>query len=246
MLDDENGMQEYTKAIGYIYELINGGTLEVGSKLPTERAIAQSLGIGRNSTREALSILHGMGIIDRRQGSGNYISGNAGKSIGQIMLMMLALKRISRRDICEFRRSMEKTVCRSVIKNRINAEHEAALKACLDDIACAEAELAKSIEKDRTACLDRLAAADDAFHNELVNAADNALMAVVMDAVTQVYKEFIEHVIYNADESVRIGLTECHRHIYEGVVSADYELAEKAIDRHYDLVNGDRICTLNS
>ena len=224
MLDDENGMQEYTKAIGYIYELINDGTLEVGSRLPTERAIAQSLGIGRNSTREALSILHGMGIIERRQGSGNYISGDAGKSIGQIILMMLALKRITRRDICEFRRSMEKTVCRSVIKNRINAEHEAVLKACLD----------------------RLAAADDAFHNELVNAADNALMAVVMDAVTQVYKEFIEHVIYNADELVRTGLTECHRHIYEGVVSADYELAEKAIDRHYDLVNGDRICTLNS
>lgn len=239
MLDDENGMQEYTKAIGYIYELINGGTLEVGSKLPTERAIAQQLGIGRNSTREALSILHGMGIIERRQGSGNYISGNAGKSIGQIILMMLALKRISRRDICEFRRSMEKTVCRAAIKNRINAEHETALKSCLEELKAAEIELTECINGDNKACLDRLAAADDAFHNELVNAADNSLMAVVMDAVTQVYKEFIEHVIYNADESVRAELMECHRHIYEGVVSSDYELAEKAIDRHYDLVNGD-------
>lgn len=239
MLDDENGMQEYTKAIGYIYELINGGTLEVGSKLPTERAIAQQLGIGRNSTREALSILHGMGIIERRQGSGNYISGNAGKSIGQIILMMLALKRISRRDICEFRRSMEKTVCRAAIKNRINAEHETALKSRLEELKAAETELTECINGDNTACLDRLAAADDAFHNELVNAADNSLMAVVMDAVTQVYKEFIEHVIYNADESVRAELMECHRHIYEGVVSSDYELAEKAIDRHYDLVNGD-------
>lgn len=239
MLDDENGMQEYTKAIGYIYELINGGTLEVGSKLPTERAIAQQLGIGRNSIREALSILHGMGIIERRQGSGNYISGNAGKSIGQIILMMLALKRISRRDICEFRRSMEKTVCRAAIKNRINAEHETALKSCLEELKAAETELTECINSDNKTCLDRLAAADDAFHNELVNAADNSLMAVVMDAVTQVYKEFIEHVIYNADESVRAELMECHRHIYEGVVSSDYELAEKAIDRHYDLVNGD-------
>lgn len=239
MLDEENGLQEYTKAIGYIYELVNDGTLEVGSKLPTERAIAQQLGIGRNSTREALSILHGMGIIERRQGSGNYISSDAGKSIGQIILMMLALKRIDREDICEFRRCMEKTMCRAAIKKGINAEHEALLKACLDDLACAEAELAKCIEKDMTACLDRLATADDAFHNELVNATENSLMAVVMDAVTQVYKEFIEHVIYNAGESVRAELMECHRHIYEGVVSADYELAEKAIDRHYDLVNAE-------
>ena len=152
MWDDENGLQEYTKAIGYIYELVNDGTLEVGSKLPTERAIAQQLGIGRNSTREALSILHGMGIIERRQGSGNYISSDAGKSIGQIILMMLALKRIDREDICEFRRCMEKTMCRAAIKKGINAEHEALLKACLDDLACAEAELAKCIGKDRTAC----------------------------------------------------------------------------------------------
>ena len=71
MLEDENSSQEYAKAVAYIYELINNGTLEVGSRLPTERSISVQLGIGRNSTREALSILHGMGIIERKQGSGN-------------------------------------------------------------------------------------------------------------------------------------------------------------------------------
>lgn len=44
MLEDENSSQEYAKAVAYIYELINNGTLEVGSRLPTERSIQCSLG----------------------------------------------------------------------------------------------------------------------------------------------------------------------------------------------------------
>lgn len=239
MLDDENGLQEYTKAIQYIYQLINAGELEVGSRLPTERSIATQLGIGRNSTREALSILHGMGIIERKQGSGNYVSGDAGKSIGQIILMMLALKRMDYEDICEFRRSMEKTVCNALIKKKIAEKHRLALKECVEELESAQAQLAVCNESDRAGCLARLAAADDGFHNALIKAADNRLMAVVMDAVTQVYKEFIEHVIYNSEDKVRDELMECHRNIYEAVVSCDYETAEKAIDKHYDMVGRD-------
>ena len=108
--------QEYEKAIQYIYELMKSGELTIGSRLPTERALAETLGIGRNSTREALSIMHGMGLIERRQGSGNYISENVGQSIKQIILMMIALKTITKREVCEFRRMMEKSVCNAVIR----------------------------------------------------------------------------------------------------------------------------------
>lgn len=73
-MEKQHVTSEYEKAIQYIYSLMQDGTLQNGSKLPTERTIAETLGIGRNSTREALSILHGMGMIERVQGSGNYIS----------------------------------------------------------------------------------------------------------------------------------------------------------------------------
>lgn len=241
MLDNEYSQQEYSKAIGYIYELMENGTLGIGSRLPTERAIAQTLGIGRNSIREALSILHGMGIIERKQGSGNYICGDAGKSIGQIILMMLALKRVSREDICEFRRGMEKTVCSAVIKKGIAGEHSLALKACLERLESAQLELSKCDDAERAVCLSKLAAADDDFHNVLIKAADNSLMSVVMDAVTQVYKEFIEHVIYNAGENVRDELMDCHRGIYEGIISGDYKMAQAAIDRHYDVASREKL-----
>lgn len=239
MLDNEYSTQEYSKAIEYIYELISDGTLKAGSRLPTERSIAQTLGIGRNSIREALSILHGMGIIDRKQGSGNYISGDAGKSIGQIILMMLALKRISNDDICEFRRAMEKNVCSMIIKKGIDEKHAAALKWHLEKLENIQTELSNCTDKE-TDSLAGLASADDGFHNELVKAADNSLMAVIMDAVTQVYKKSIEHVIYNADDMIRDRLMECHRNIYKAIILRDYDMAEMAIDSHYDIVGIDK------
>ena len=41
---------EYEKAIEYIFKMIQNEELKVGSKLPTERFIAETLNIGRNFT----------------------------------------------------------------------------------------------------------------------------------------------------------------------------------------------------
>ena len=236
MLNDGNSSQEYAKAIDYIYELINAGTLEVGSRLPTERNIAEQLGIGRNSTREALSILHGMGIIERKQGSGNYISGDAGKSIGQIISVATYLSVWQ----CEFRRILEKTVCGMIIRNGMSREHGKRLSGYLDELENLQCVLkndkSASDDHDKKDILEKIAIADDNFHNELIKAADNSLMTVIMDAVTTVYKEAIERVIYNSDERVRDKLIECHRGIYEGIISLDKGMTEAAIDIHYDVV----------
>ena len=61
-------------------------------------------------------------------------------------------------------------------------------------------------------------------------------MTVIMDAVTSVYKEAFEWLFYNSGESVRDKLIECHRGIYEGIISLDKSMIEAAIDMHYDVV----------
>ena len=52
----QTGCQEYQKVLSYFYDLVKDGTLTWGSKLPTERKIAEQLGIGRNSAREAICV----------------------------------------------------------------------------------------------------------------------------------------------------------------------------------------------
>ena len=81
---------------------------DLGSKLPTERKIAEQLGIGRNSAREAICVLHGMGVVERKQGSGNYVVENIGQSFGSMIQMLLLLNGVTKSEICEFRRAMEK------------------------------------------------------------------------------------------------------------------------------------------
>lgn len=52
---------------------ITAGRLPVGSRLPTEHALAESFRTSRHSVREALKRLQQMGLIGRRQGSGTVV-----------------------------------------------------------------------------------------------------------------------------------------------------------------------------
>ena len=50
-----------------------------GDLLPSELALAESLGVGRGSVREALKILDAFGIIEIIHGDGTYIATYANK-----------------------------------------------------------------------------------------------------------------------------------------------------------------------
>lgn len=52
---------------------INAGHLLDGERLPTERAMASDLGISVGTLRKSLAELEKVGLLERRQGSGNYV-----------------------------------------------------------------------------------------------------------------------------------------------------------------------------
>lgn len=60
-----------------IRQLILDGALEVGKPLPASRALALSLGVSRDTVEGAYSQLHAEGFIDRRVGSGSFVSERA-------------------------------------------------------------------------------------------------------------------------------------------------------------------------
>lgn len=57
-----------------IERLIESGDLEHGRRLPTERNLADALGISRPTVRNALAGLERLGMAYRRQGSGTYVN----------------------------------------------------------------------------------------------------------------------------------------------------------------------------
>lgn len=213
---------EYEKAINYIYGLMKDGTLREGSRLPAERTISEEVGIGRNSTREALSILQGMGLIESVRGSGNYVSRKAGQSIKQIIKMMLALGSVSEEDVCVFRREMERSVCSLLMRKSIPPAHKQEMEYLLHKMKHLRGK--------------RLADADKAFHDLLIQATENDLWIIIMEAVTEVYSELIDRAIRNSDENGQSRLRQFHEDIFSGLTEKDNDKMMRAIEDHYDMI----------
>ena len=62
------------EAILRIKEMIVSGQLGPGDRLPREADLAETLGLSRNSLREAVKALSLMNILDVRQGDGTYVT----------------------------------------------------------------------------------------------------------------------------------------------------------------------------
>lgn len=214
--------QEYEKALQYIYGMIRDGAVRPGDRLPTERAIADTLGISRNSTREALSVLLAMGMVERRQGSGNYVTDHFGPALKQMIYMMLAVKRTSQKEICDFRKYMEKATCAAVFARKKEKEWYRELEAILDRET---ASLEEEIERDRD------------FHYGLIAETKNSFWITMMDAVAEVYREWIDICLRRMDSRFREKLEQAHRGILEGLRNENLEQCHRAVDAHYALID---------
>lgn len=56
-----------------IMELIKKGVFRVGERLPSEKELAELMGVSRASVREALAALEAVGLVEARVGRGNFV-----------------------------------------------------------------------------------------------------------------------------------------------------------------------------
>lgn len=69
----EKNTLKYQKIVDSIYSDIKGRKLKDGDKLDSENEIGEKFRVSRQTVRHALAVLEEKGILDKRQGSGNYI-----------------------------------------------------------------------------------------------------------------------------------------------------------------------------
>jgi DNA-binding FadR family transcriptional regulator len=69
--------QRYEQIADHLVGEVAAGRLAPGERLPGERELAQRLGVGRASVREALAFLQLEGVIVTRPGSGSYVADDA-------------------------------------------------------------------------------------------------------------------------------------------------------------------------
>lgn len=73
MLDQSPIRQRYQQIADHLVDDIRAGRLLPGERLPAERELAQKLGVGRASVREALGFLQLHDLVETRRGAGSYV-----------------------------------------------------------------------------------------------------------------------------------------------------------------------------
>ena len=199
------------------------GKIQQGDKFPTERKLAEILCISRNSTREALRVMESMGVLERRQGSGNYMTGNVSDSLRRLIHMMLMINSVNKEEVSAFRRLMEKSICMSITE----LEEKERITLCNS--------LEQLLNK-QTNSMDEEVERDQKFHYMLLEKTNNRFLLTLMGAVTDNYKEWIEYSLRKASEQVKQQLNFAHHAIVECIRNRDITGCCGAIDRHYDLV----------
>jgi GntR family transcriptional regulator, transcriptional repressor for pyruvate dehydrogenase complex len=110
-----------------IREELRAGRLRPGQRLPAERELAKVLGVGRNTVREAMSMLEVSGLIERRPGTtgGAFIRASTGSAVADRISDGMMLGRYSTENIIEARLALETFIARQACKRGTDEEFDA-------------------------------------------------------------------------------------------------------------------------
>lgn len=212
----------YLKVVQYVKENINNGKFILKDKLPTEREMSVELKLSRNSVREALRTMENMGIIESRQGSGNYLVGKIGKNFTQSLSMMILLKEINYLDINQMRRAIELQSFYIAINN-MNESQLLKIKGIIDKLEDASGEEELKL--------------DNEFHNTIIGLSNNLLMQSIMQSISDICQDDIKYNLMNMTQKEKKQIKKCHKDIYNALINDDIKLGIKSIIKHYDLID---------
>src|SRR5215467_7825529 len=92
-------------------DLIITGTIQRGNALPPERVLAKQFGVSRATVREALRALQMWGLVEARQGGGNYVCVPSIERITTPLSTILQHNRQLQDELMDARLIFEPAVC---------------------------------------------------------------------------------------------------------------------------------------
>lgn len=93
--------------LNMITDNILSGRLKPGDKLPTEIELAENLGVGRNSVREAIKMLSSFGVIEVKMGAGTFIAKSMPGAILDPLMLSLAFEQGTSKELVDLRFMIE-------------------------------------------------------------------------------------------------------------------------------------------
>ena len=166
------------QALNQLEQLLESGEWPVGEKIPSEPVLMDTLGISRNTLREAIRSLVHAGYLETRQGIGTTVKSHSG-------LDRALRKRMRAGDLVE------------VLELRLALEREAAEKAAvrrtdeqLEEMRRLLALWQEAAEEGKASSFVRH---DSAFHQAVIRASGNSMFMEMYDSII----DSVHQSIYN-------------------------------------------------
>ena len=187
------------------------------SQLPTERELAEEIGVGRRAVRRALEVLEAEERIWRRQGAGTFIGAEPHHPERHLRELPESTNMI---EVMEVRLRLEPALAQL-----------AALRATPADVAWMRSLAAKVVAADD---LDGRELWDSALHRAIATVAGNTLFLALFDVVDRVRQdETWRHVREALRTEERVSLyTTQHDEVLDAIERRDPLVAEKAMRQH--------------
>lgn len=202
-------------------DLIRRGVFVPGHKLPPERDLAEALAVSRPTLRQSMRALQIMGVIKARQGSGSYLADSAGEIMRVPVEFALAFKTVAKTDLFETRCTLEVKLAAMAAERRTADDLEAMRRAL--------SEMEKAMGDADAWCH-----SEPQFHNCIVQAARNGVMATIIEMLSEMLTE-------SRKETVRMlsdyaSSYRSHENIYIEIEKQDSAAAAKMMMEHFALM----------
>ncbi|WP_255754961.1 FadR/GntR family transcriptional regulator [Massilia sp. erpn] len=204
------------------------GSLPPGSRLPSERVLAEQYEVSRNTVREAVQRLAARGLVRSRPGAGVYVTDQLRTGIASPWGQLVADHPALRDDILEFRRVLEGATA-----------YFAAMRADDEDVERIGVLMDQLEQARRDEDMAAEAAADAKLHEAIALASHNSMFLHLHASIIGMLRE---HITLNGtgmrrqDEKVSAQLLEQHRVVCDAIRARRPEEARTAMQSHIDYV----------
>ncbi len=206
-----------------IEQLILRGVLRPGERLPSERDLAEKMGVSRPSLRDAIADLADRGLLISRAGSGIFVAEVLGSAFSPALTQLFSTHEEAVSDYISFRRDME----------GLAAERAAVFGSETDlkliDTIFGKMELAH-LKRDPS----DEAQLDAEFHMAIIEASHNVIMLHMLRSMFDLLRQgvFYNRQIMFKNRVTRDQLLDQHRAINAGVQARDPVAARAAVAAH--------------
>jgi GntR family transcriptional repressor for pyruvate dehydrogenase complex len=199
-----------------LVEFILSGQVEPGSRMPSERALAEAFGVGRSAMREALKALSLIGLIEVRQGSGAYLRKADSALLPELIEWGLLLGEQRTMDLVEARQEIEVVIAGLAARRRTETD--------LTDLR----EILNRMDTAPTTA--DFIDADVQFHLRLAEACGNTALRDIHSSVQALLRTWIARVV-EASGDTRPSYAE-HVPLLRAIEAGDPVAAQAAMAAH--------------